>query len=147
MTQTTSQLRRYNPMWYFERNYSALLDMLYYSQVLESGSLEFALAGTQIELSVLERSRYTLLVAIRQSFTPGRDVCLLSDLRFKVRLYLDAKVAEVVSYQGQHPVLPRYPYPNRRMYHPDEKRQTNLILYDWLSHCSRLDFMRSLETN
>lgn len=147
MTDTIVQRRRYNPMWYFERNYLALLDMLYYSQVLELGRTEYTLAGTQIELSLLERSRYTLLVSIRQSFTQGKDVCLLSDLRFKVRLYLDAKVAEVVSYQGQYPFLPRYPYPNKHMFHPDEKRQTNLVLYDWLSNCSRLDFMSSLETN
>ena len=134
-------------MWYFERNYSALNDMLCISQVLEQGRVEFELAGTRIELLLLERSRYTLLVGIRQSFTPSTDDRLLANLHFKVRLYLDAKLAEVVSYQGQQPLRSRYPFPNKRMFYPDEKRQTNLVLYDWLSHCSRLNFTDSVAIN
>jgi uncharacterized protein YqiB (DUF1249 family) len=134
-------------MWYFERNYCALLEMLCLSQVLEQGRAEFELAGTRIKLNLLERSRYTLLVEIQQSFIPGEHQHLLDDLQFKVRLYLDAKLAEVVSYQGQQPLEPRYPFPNKRMFYPDEKRQTNLVLYDWLSNCSRLNFMESVAIN
>lgn len=134
-------------MWYFERNYTVLAEMLYISQVLEQGKIEFDLAGTRIELNLMERSRYTLLIAISQSFMQGEHQHLLSDVRFTVRLYLDAKLAEVVSYQGQQPREPRYPFPNKRMFYPDEKRQTNLILYDWLSNCSRLNFIESVTLN
>lgn len=134
-------------MWYFERNYCALNDMLCISQVLQQGKAEFDLAGTRIELILLERSRYTLLVGIQQSFSPSNKTRLLSDLHFKVRLYLDAKLAEVVSYQGAQPHRPRYPFPNKHMFYPDEKRQTNLVLYDWLSHCSRLNFTESVTIN
>lgn len=147
MTHSIVKERRHNPMWYFERNYSALIEMLFLSQVLEQGRVEFDLAGTRIELILLERSRYTLLVGIRQSFIPGGEQRLLSNLQFKVRLYLDAKLAEVVSYQGQQPLQARYPFPNKHMFYPDEKRQTNLVLYDWLSHCSRLNFMESVAIN
>ena len=134
-------------MWYFERNYCALNEMLSIGQVVEQGRLEFELAGSRIELNLLERSRYTLLVGIRQSFGSDGDERLLANLHFKVRLYLDAKLAEVVSYQGQQPLRPRYPFPNKRMFYPDEKRQTNLVLYDWLSHCSRLNFTDSVAIN
>jgi len=134
-------------MWYFERNFSALIDIVYPSQVLELGRVEFELAGTRIELVLLERSRYTLLLSIQQSFMPDGQQHLLGNLQFKVRLYLDAKLAEVVGYQGQHPREPRYPFPNKRMFYPDEKRQTNLVLYDWLSNCSRLNFMESATIN
>jgi uncharacterized protein YqiB (DUF1249 family) len=133
-------------MWYFERNFSVLIEMLNLSQVLEQGRVEFELSGTRIVLTLLERSRYTLLVGIQQIFLPGQQQ-LLSDLQFKVRLYLDAKLAEVVSYQGQQPLEARYPFPNKRMFYPDEKRQTNLVLYDWLSNCSRLNFMESIAIN
>ena len=134
-------------MWYFERSYCALNEMLSIGQVVEQGRLEFELAGSRIELNLLERSRYTLLVGIRQSFGADGDERLLANLHFKVRLYLDAKLAEVVSYQGQQPLRPRYPFPNKRMFYPDEKRQTNLVLYDWLSHCSRLNFTDSVAIN
>lgn len=147
MTHSIAEDRRYNPMWYFERNYSTLFEMLCNSQVLEQGRVEIKIAGTLIVLNLLERSRYTLLVEIQQSFLTGENRRLLRDLHFTVRLYLDAKLAEVVSYQGQQPLKPRYPFPNQRMFYPDEKRQTNLVLYDWLSNCSRLNFMESVAIN
>ena len=134
-------------MWYFERNYTALEEMLCISQVLEQGKTEFELAGSRIELILLESSRYTLLVAIRQSFMPKEHQHILGDIQFTVRLYLDAKLAEVISYQGQQPREARYPFPNKRMFYPDEKRQTNLVLYDWLSNCSRLNFIESVTIN
>lgn len=121
--------------------------MLEQSQILEQGRLEFDLSGTRIVLTLLERSRYTLLMGIQQVFLPEQPQALLSDLQFKVRIYLDAKLAEVVSYQGQQPLESRYPFPNKRMFYPDEKRQTNLVLYDWLSNCSRLNFLESIAIN
>lgn len=134
-------------MWYFERNYSTLVEMLCNSQVLEHGRVEFRLANTLVVLTLRERSRYTLLLEIQQSFLAGENQHLLRDLHFSVRLYLDAKLAEVISYQGEQPREPRYPFPNQRMFYPDEKRQTNLVLYDWLSNCSRLNFMESVAMN
>jgi len=134
-------------MWYFERNFTALMELLLRSRLLEQGGGKFRLAGNHIELAMLERSRYTLLVEIRQSFGRVGDSQLLDDMLFKVRLYLDAKLAEVVSYQGQQALQPRYPYPNRRMYYPDEKRQNNLVLYEWLSNCSRLNFNEVVSIN
>ena len=143
MTHSIAQDKFYNPMWYFERNYSTLIEMLCNSQVLEQGRVEIKLAGTLIVLNLLERSRYTLLVEIQQSFSVDNQH-LLRDVHFTVRLYLDAKLAEVISYQGQQPRKPRYPFPNQWMFNPDEKRQTNLVLYDWLSNCSRLNFLESV---
>lgn len=143
MTYSIAENRCCNPMWYFERNYSTLIEMLCNSQVLEQGKVEIKLAGTRIAFTLLERSRYTLLVEIQQAFT-GDHPHLLRDIHFTVRLYLDAKLAEVVSYQGMQPQQPRYPFPNQWMFNPDEKRQTNLVLYDWLSNCSRLNFLESV---
>jgi len=143
MTHSIAKDRYFNPMWYFERNYSTLIEMLCNNQVLDQGRVEIKLAGTLIVLNLLEQSRYTLLVEIQQSFS-GDNQHLLRDVHFTVRLYLDAKLAEVISYQGLQPRKPRYPIPNQWMFNPDEKRQTNLVLYDWLSNCSRLNFLESV---
>lgn len=134
-------------MWYFERNYAALIDMVSLSRVREQRQVELELAGMRIKFTLLEHSRYTLLLSIQQFFMPEEQQHLLGSLHFIVRIYLDAKLAEVVSYQGQQPRKPRYPFPNKRMFYPDEKKQTNLVLYDWLSHCSRLNFMESAIIN
>jgi uncharacterized protein YqiB (DUF1249 family) len=52
-----------------------------------------------------------------------------------VRLYHDASMAEVMSYQNQHRFEGRYQYPNPQMRLPDEKIQLNKFLADWLDHC------------
>jgi len=53
----------------------------------------------------------------------------------EVRVYHDARMAEVVSAGASRHLLGRYPYPNQAMYQPDEKSQLNLFLGEWLSHC------------
>ncbi|MEJ2452464.1 MAG: DUF1249 domain-containing protein [Gammaproteobacteria bacterium] len=140
MTHILARAKPINPMWYFERNFNALMKILSRCGLIEDGLERISLSGNLIEINLLERSRYTLLVAIRQRFTKSGNSRLLNDIQFKVRLYLDAKLAEVVSYQGHNALQPRYPYPNQQMYYPDEKRQVNLVLYDWLLNCSQQDF-------
>lgn len=55
--------------------------------------------------------------------------------RLTVRIYHDAKTAEVMAFQGQRPFAGAYDYPNHRMYQKDEKFQLNSLLGDWLNHC------------
>jgi len=136
---TESQYR--NPMWYFEQNYCTLMHVLDELCVLEEGSTRFEFQNTLVCIRLLEQTRYTLLVELQQQFSQPVEV--IPDLLFRVRVYLDARVAEVVSYQGKQHLKARYSLPNLFMYHPDEKRQTNLLLYDWLTYCVRLNFRES----
>ena len=52
-----------------------------------------------------------------------------------VRLYHDARVAEVISSQNIARLKGRYDYPNKDMHQQDEKLMTNLFLKEWLSFC------------
>ena len=54
-----------------------------------------------------------------------------------IRMYHDARVAEVCSSQQIFRIKPRYDYPNIAMHQCDEKRQINVFLSDWLLHCLR----------
>lgn len=134
-----------NPMWYFERNYIALMKMLAHAQMNERVRVEFELAGVCVTLTLLEQTRYTLLLDIHQQI-PGQDRDLLPDLHFTVRVYVDAQLAEVVSYQGYMRLRARYEYPNPQMLYRDEKRQANLLLHDWLATCSRLNYREAITT-
>ena len=58
-----------------------------------------------------------------------------------IRLYHDARMAEVISSQDIQQVQPRYDYPNVKMHHPDEKEQMNLFLKEWLQLCLRLGYV------
>lgn len=145
MSHSIAEARHRDPMWYFERNYSALLHLLESAQVLDYGYAESELSDSLVKVSILEKTRYTFLIELQQCFSPGKR--LLPDLEFHVRVYLDAKLAEVVSYQGSRHLKARYSLPNNSMFHPDEKRQSNLLLYDWLSACGRLNFKEPCVVN
>lgn len=60
---------------------------------------------------------------------------------YLVRMYHDAKVAEVLSGLNKGMLPPTYPYPNDQMKQPDEKIQLNRFLSEWLNFC--LEFGQS----
>ena len=86
----------------------------------------------QVSIRVVERSKYTTTVAVAQE-------SLLDDWVPKptltVRLYHDAHMAEVLSFQRNRYVRQSYSYPNAKMYQPDEKAQLNVFLGEWLEFC------------
>ncbi|UCE90120.1 MAG: DUF1249 domain-containing protein [Pseudomonadota bacterium] len=115
-------------MWVYERNYVALMD-LFEGLRRDSGTL--ASAKLQLEMQVIERSRYTTEISLHHSF--HNRIPAVPDQSMRVRVYHDAQLAEVVSYQGVDRLLPEYVYPNDEMLHRDEKRQANMLLHEWLS--------------
>ena len=145
MTHSIKESRNKNPMWYFEHNYLVLSDMLDETQLLQHGIANFEVGMCPVELRIIEDTRYTLLIRIHQQFTSTAEY--LSDIIFDVRLYQDAQLAEVLSYQGKARIQFKYTYPNENMFVPDEKRQGNLLLHDWLSMCSRLNYKETLIEN
>lgn len=88
----------------------------------------------QVSIHIVERSKYTTTVAVAQE-------SLLDDWVPKptltVRLYHDAQMAEVLSFQRNRYVRQTYPYPNEKMFQPDEKAQLNSFLGEWLEFCLR----------
>ena len=73
----------------------------------------------------------TMLQIIQQGLSPE----WIQPPRMQVRLYHDANMAEVLSYQNEKRFEGRYQYPNPTMRMPDEKLQLNRFLADWLDHC------------
>ncbi|MCY4263382.1 MAG: DUF1249 domain-containing protein [Gammaproteobacteria bacterium] len=126
------------------------------SQGTEHGKSEKALEGTgrkfyiadlednqekvTVEIRILEAFKYTTTLEILQK--PELKTWMTNPSML-VRVYHDANTAEVISYQGHRNFKTRYPQPNARMYHTDEKLQVNQFLGEWLSHCLREG--RSLE--
>ncbi len=91
-----------------------------------------------LSVDVLEKSKYTttFLLLLQQH----DQQCWLPALRMKIRIYHDANVAEVLSFQNHHRLHSRYDYPNPQMYHRNEKWQLNSFLGDWLDFCLRNNF-------
>lgn len=88
----------------------------------------------RVEMTVVERSPYTTLIALhhlpRVPWSGRRP-------RMLVRLYHDARSAEVVECHGARHFRAVYDYPNQHMHQPDEKAQVNRFLTEFLSLCLR----------
>ncbi len=85
-------------------------------------------------LRILERSRYTTTLELSRT-----SIALSSEWiampRLTLRMYHDAKLAEVLAWEGHKRLRPRYEYPNQSMYQSDEKFQLNRFLGEWLELC------------
>ena len=80
---------------------------------------------SKVTICVVERSKYTVTLRLIQESTLNDWVPPPS---ITVRLYHDAHMAEVLSFQKNRYIHQRYEYPNQRMYQPDEKAQLNIFL-------------------
>ena len=88
-----------------------------------------------VGIRVLERSPYTTHLELSQIPIPDGLAFELPAPRMVVRLYHDAKSAEVVEYQNERHFKSRYSYPNGEMRQTDEKAQVNRFLSEFLSAC------------
>ncbi|GHG61638.1 hypothetical protein GCM10010919_06310 [Alishewanella longhuensis] len=116
-----------------ERNYAALYRLLPQKSVV----------GERVFIRFTERDEYCLTILAVAPFTTRIQIELSGGWHgffqpsFDVQLYHDARLAEVVRAQQQWHFVAVYPYPNQTMSQPDEKRQINLLLKDWLNLCAR----------
>lgn len=122
-----------SPLWLFEENFRLLLELLSFDDelgcVLHSSSGE----DERLEISVIERSRYTLTIALHKSVNFGK--AWVPDITMEARLYFDARVAEVLAYQNCRRIPAPYAVTGGVPFLKDEKRQANRLLNELLEHC------------
>ncbi len=118
-----------------ETNYFRLLKLLPALAVEDHRCLVLETALDQqrrYQFSVMERTRYTATLEISES---GCRPCGGLSASFTVRLYHDARMAEVLAFQRTSRHALHYPGADLRRFLPDEKRQWNDLLGEWLTHC------------
>lgn len=120
-----------------EANYLRLAKMVNH-HLAEKDQFRFLITRGQHQwlhvLQVLERSRYTTTLQLNQAMVEAHSNWLQLP-RLTVRMYHDAKLAEVLAWEGHKRLRPRYEYPNQSMYHADEKLQINQFLGELLERC------------
>lgn len=122
-----------------EANYARLRQLLPVEELAPGMACQLdLLAGgvflASIQVTGVDLSRYTQTVLLQQIRSSGP---WLNDPRMQVRLYHDARMAEVLSAAGHVRIEAVYDYPNRQMHLPDEKHQINQFLGEWLQYCVR----------
>ncbi|NVK26210.1 MAG: DUF1249 domain-containing protein [Gammaproteobacteria bacterium] len=112
------------------RNYGLLLRML---------PMEYS-EGSQWQISLNHHLSYTLVVESVAPYTEtmrlkqnqlGMPQFLATEIEFRV--YHDAQMLEVLSFQQQNRLRQKYDYPNPKLHQKDEKLQVNSLLKDWFN--------------
>ena len=114
----------------YETNYAKLVRLMPRESKIGAMCC-YEIQGQIFHLTNLESTRYTTLLSIDLD----DNVPEYLKPRLVVRLYHDARVAEVCSSQQISRIQPRYDYPNARMHQTNEKQQINAFLADWLMLC------------
>lgn len=122
----------------YEMNYAKLVRLLPKQQQPQA-RCSYDIQGQVFDLVILEVTTYTTLVTIEMA---GRVSDYLRP-QMQVRLYHDARVAEVCASQQIARIKARYDYPNRKMHQVNEKQQINTFLSDWLFYCTTRGIMVS----
>ena len=98
-------------------------------------SLVIADRAVAVRIRLLERCPYTSLIEVSQHPWLEGLAFELPAPRLTVRMYHDARSAEVVEFQAARRFHPVYAYPNDEMRQRDEKAQINRFLAEYLSAC------------
>ena len=135
MSHSIQETRSHTPMWVYEKNHRMLAGIVAQCLNDDANKCLVHYETGHFEFKIVEHAKYTFEIDIKQIL----DISdyLGKGVAFRVRMYMDAQVAEVVSYLGQSRLLPKYDYPNINMWQPDEKKQANLLLHDCLIHLTR----------
>lgn len=118
----------------YEINYERLISLFPRLQETEGACILLLNAASRLRLDVVENGPQVMVIDLSHD---GDAVSgLITRPQMRVRVYHDAKVAEVLSYQQHFRFQSRYRYPNTKMFCRHEKRIVNLFLGEWLEHCS-----------
>lgn len=85
-----------------------------------------------VDITISERFKYTITLQLVKTLHTVPEP--MNSVELTVRLYSDARMAEVVTLSQGQQLAGVYRYPNDQMYQIDEKEQANHYLGEWLSH-------------
>ncbi|PIP81250.1 MAG: hypothetical protein COW84_00860 [Gammaproteobacteria bacterium CG22_combo_CG10-13_8_21_14_all_40_8] len=131
------QTQTYYPsdmLGFFESNYCLLLRLLPVDSqwTVVSARVNSSLS---LEIKLIENSLYTTTISLLSTIQKGKTVVKMD--KWPIRLYHDAKVAEVLATLDGRQLDFKLSYPNKRMHQPDEKYRANEHLKEWLIACVR----------
>lgn len=123
----------------YELNYIRLRRLLPEADRLGGSAVSVVPRGLDLHYRLIDRCRYTRTFVLTYRFDEAGGVQLAPDLQ--IRLYLDARLAEVISgVLHRHYVHRDRPRPEEAMVDPGmgpvtARWQLNRFLYKWLNFC------------
>lgn len=115
-----------------ERNYAMLLRLLPDCDTIDL-TYRFDISSTlRYQIRIIESTRYTSVISFAQI---DKHTPTFLQPNMEVRLYHDARVAEVTKSQKIGRLKPRYDYPNQNMHQRNEREMVSRFLGEWLAFC------------
>ena len=121
-----------------ESNYQKLLKLIPDLLTLEETAIGLAPNNTTLHITVIESTPYTMTVELSHYFTKNLDEFL--EPAVKIRLYLDAQLAEVLSDHVRASVAHVFKNPGLSREIMNYKWRLNYFLQKWLDHCLKKDY-------
>ena len=128
-----------------ESNYQKLLKLIPDLLTLKETAIGQALNNTALHITVIESTPYTLTVELSHSFTHNMEELL--EPAVKIRLYLDAQLAEMLSDHVRVGVARAFKDPGLSREIMNYKWRLNYFLQKWLDHCLKKDYQFSKTTD
>ena len=118
---------------YYEANFERLAWLAPTLASAHGGLLSHGADGMSLQLTILEHSKYTTTIALTHHLR--MDDTMIRDPFMKIRIYHDARVAEVLSYQCQSQLQIFHPDATLNVPNLHEKCRINRFLSEWLDYC------------
>ncbi|WNC69327.1 DUF1249 domain-containing protein [Thalassotalea nanhaiensis] len=122
----------------FEKNYMLITRLLGDMDIEGDERYFFITDVLEYKIAITEKTKYTHVVEFKQLVSQTESLASKVHLpkpSMTIRIYHDARLAEVIESQYIKQIKPRYDYPNQEMHLPDEKQQTQHFLTEWLHLC------------
>ncbi len=122
-------------------NFQKLFQLIPGLLAFEEKANGFADNNSALYLEVIERAPYTMTVELSHCFNKSPDEFV--EPAVKIRIYLDAKLAEVLSDHARGSVSQVYRDVSRPSEITNYKWRLNYFLQKWLDHCLKNEYQFS----
>jgi uncharacterized protein YqiB (DUF1249 family) len=126
-----------------ESNYQKLFKLIPNLMVFDEAAIGQAPHDITLYLDIIERTPYTLTVELSHCFRKDREALLSPAV--KIRVYLDAQLAEVLSDHARAEVFQVYKDPGLSGEIMNYKWRLNYFLQKWLDHCLKKEYLFSAQ--
>ena len=124
-----------------ESNYQKLIKLIPDLLTFKETAIGLAPNNTTLHITVIDSTPYTMTVELSHCFNRNLDEFL--EPAVKIRLYLDAQLAEVLSDHVRASVAQVFKDPGLSREIMNYKWRLNYFLQKWLDHCLKKDYQFS----
>jgi uncharacterized protein YqiB (DUF1249 family) len=121
-----------------ESNYQKLFKLIPDLMAFNVAAIGLAPHHTTLHLEIIERAPYTMTVELSHCFNRDKDKFLTPAVKIKV--YLDAQLAEVLSDHARAAVVQVFKDPSLSREIMNYKWRLNYFLQKWLDHCLKNNY-------